>query len=140
MEGHERNKKRRTRVQRSLYEISFFMEFIAAVFVIILILCQMIGLGAEMFGDFGNLIKPESISHYLEICLDIVICVEFLKMLCRHNMDAVIEVLIFTLTRHLIVVHGTAIENIISVAAIAVLFAVRKYLFVPHVSEREEED
>lgn len=140
MEGHERNKKRRMRVQRSLYEISFFMEFIAAIFVIILILCQMIGLGTEMFGNSGNLINSESISHYLEICLDIVICVEFLKMLCRHNMDAVIEVLIFTLTRHLIVVHGTAIENIISVAAIAMLFAVRKYLFVPHVSEREEED
>jgi len=134
------NKERRIKIQRNLYDISFFMEFVAAIFVIIIVLCQIIGLGMDMFGNVGSLFESKALTGFLKVCLDIVICIEFLKMLCRHNMDAVIEVLIFTLTRHLIVSHGTMWETLISVVAISLLFAVRKFLFVPHIAEREEED
>jgi len=44
----------------------------------------------------------------------------------------VIEVLAFALARQLIVGHATSLENLITVAAIAILFAVRRFLLNRH--------
>ena len=60
---------------------------------------------------------------------------QFLKMLCRHNMDAVIEVLLFTLARHLIISQSNMFDSLLCIFAIAVLFVVRKFLFVPQVDK-----
>ena len=51
-------------------------------------------------------------------------------MLCRHNMDSVIEVLMFAMTRHLIVEETSMLEGLICVVAVSILFVVRKFLFV----------
>lgn len=129
MKYSENNHRRRKKVQGFLYETSFFLELIAAVFVIALILFQFAGLAMDMFSNAGDLLSSENLNKYLEVCLNIVIGIEFLKMLCRHNIDAVIEVLLFTLARHLIVTNCTMLESLICVVAIAVLFGVRKFLF-----------
>ena len=49
-------------------------------------------------------------------------------MLCKHTPETIIEVLAFALARQLIVGHAAALENMITVLAIAILFAVRKFL------------
>ena len=58
-----------------------------------------------------------------------VIGIEFIKMLCKHTPETVIEVLLFAIARQLIVEHMTIFQNLIGVIAIAGLFATRKYLF-----------
>lgn len=42
-----------------------------------------------------------------------------------------LEVLLYAIARHMIVGHESAVENFISVASIALIFFVRKFLFVP---------
>ena len=69
-------------------------------------------------------------SVHLKRALDIVIGIEFIKMLCRHNMDSVIEVLMFAMTRHLIVEETSMLDGLICVVAVSILFVVRKFLFV----------
>ncbi len=136
----EKHHYRRERVQSILHEIAFYLELIAALLVVILILFQIVGLGIDMFSDVGKLTDSDQFTHFLELALNIVVGIEFLKMLCRHNMDAVIEVLLFTLARHLIVNQRSMVEGLLCIVAIAILFVVRKYLFVPKIDKITETD
>ena len=131
----EKHHYRRERVQSILHEIAFYLELIVSLLVVILILFQIVGLCIGMFSDVGTLTDSDRFTHFLELALNIVVGIEFLKMLCRHNMDAVIEVLLFTMARHLIVNQHSMVEGLLCIVAIAILFMVRKYLFVPKIDK-----
>ena len=62
---------------------------------------------------------------------DIVIGIEFIKMLAKHSPGSSLEVLLYAIARHLVVGHDSAVENLLSVGAIALIFIVRKFFFVP---------
>ena len=139
MKRHQRNLNRRKKVQELLYEISFYLELVAALIVIILIIAQTAGLVMNMVSNSSMLTHSDEFTSFLGKCLNIVIGIEFLKMLCRHNMDAVIEVLLFTLARHLIVKQFEILEGLICVVAISLLFVVRRFLFVAHIDNVYDE-
>ena len=139
MKRHQKNLNRRKKVQELLYEISFYLELVAALVVIVLIIAQIIGLATNMCLNATSLAISDEFTNFLGKCLNIVIGIEFLKMLCRHNMDAVIEVLLFTLARHLIVKQFDIFEGLVFVVAISLLFVVRRFLFVPHIDNVSEE-
>lgn len=71
------------------------------------------------------------IRGFLERALDIVIGVEFIKMLAKHSPGSSLEVLLYAIARHMVIGHESAFENLLSVAAIALIFVVRKFFFVP---------
>ena len=71
------------------------------------------------------------IRTFLERALDIVIGIEFIKMLAKHSPGSSLEVLLYAIARHLVVGHDSAVENLLSVGAIALIFIVRKFFFVP---------
>ena len=57
--------------------------------------------------------------------------IEFIKMLAKHSPGSSLEVLLYAIARHLVVGHDSAVENLLSVGAIALIFIVRKFFFVP---------
>lgn len=71
------------------------------------------------------------IRTFLERSLDIVIGIEFIKMLAKHSPGSSLEVLLYAIARHLVVGHDSALENLLRVGAIALIFIVRKFFFVP---------
>lgn len=71
----------------------------------------------------------EIFNNFLASAFNLVIGIEFIKMLCKHTPATVIEVLLFAIARQLIVEHTSTLENLIGIISIAALFAVRKYLF-----------
>lgn len=71
----------------------------------------------------------DAFNNYLSIAFNFVIGIEFIKMLCKHTPETVIEVLLFAIARQLIVEHTSTIENLVGIISIGVLFATRKYLF-----------
>ena len=52
-------------------------------------------------------------------------------MLAKHSPGSSLEVLLYAIARHLVVGHDSAVENLLSVGAIALIFIVRKFFFVP---------
>ena len=68
--------------------------------------------------------------EFLENTLTLVIGIEFIKMLIKHTPRSVVEVLLFAIARHAILVGGTALENLLTILSIAVIFAVRKFIFI----------
>ena len=71
----------------------------------------------------------ESFNAFLASAFNLVIGIEFIKMLCKHTPATVIEVLLFAIARQLIVEHTSTIENLVGIISIGMLFAIRKYLF-----------
>ena len=63
-----------------------------------------------------------SYRHFLESALDLVIGIEFIKMLIKHTPGSVIEVLLFALSRHMVLEGGNSLENLLTVCAIAIIF------------------
>ncbi len=89
--------------------------------------CASDSLDAGLLFD-GN---EAEIRTFLERSLDIVIGIEFIKMLAKHSPGSSLEVLLYAIARHLVVGHDSAVENLLSVGAIALIFIVRKFFFVP---------
>ena len=76
-------------------------------------------------------------SGYLSTAATLVIGVEFVKMLCNHTLDSVIEIMLLAIARQMIVEHTSPLENLIAVVSIAVLYLVRKYLYIPRLDHKE---
>ena len=74
------------------------------------------------------LADEEAFSEFLSKALNLVVGVEFVKMLCKHTPETVIEVLLFATARQMIVEHLAVHQILIGTLAIAVLFATRKFL------------
>lgn len=117
------------RIQDRIYGLATYIEIFFAIAIDIVIGVLAIKLIMEIVqpGYFG---QAEALNTFLQSALGLVVGVEFVKMLVRHTPDNVIEVLIFAMSRHLIVYHLEVWEWLVGVIAIAVLFAVRKFLIV----------
>ena len=58
----------------------------------------------------------------------LVMGLEFVKMLALHTAAAVIDVLLFTIARQMIITHGSSLDTLLGVGAVAGIFAIRKFL------------
>ena len=72
--------------------------------------------------------------------LEYFLGVEFVKMLCTHTPGTVIEVLLFAISRQMIVGHVSGFEVLAGVAAIAGLFATHKYLYCKSLGDSDEKE
>lgn len=86
-----------------------------------------------LIGDIKSVIinhsNLEGFNDYLATAFNLIIGIEFIKMLCKHTPETVIEVLLFAIARQLIVEHTSTMQNLIGIISIGILFATRKYLF-----------
>ena len=85
------------------------------------------------------LFAPDSFSvgEFLSGALLLVMGAEFVKLLALHTADAALDVLLFTIVRQMIVSHTDAVETLLGVAAVAGIFAIKKFL---RTREDAEED
>lgn len=65
---------------------------------------------------------PEVFLIFLEDLFNIVIGIEFIKMLITPNADSVIEVLIFVVARHMIIGSKDAMDLLLSVISLLLLY------------------
>lgn len=112
--------------------ISSYMEILISVFVLVGIAIA----GIDLFKDLGSMIQIAFSSSavavpfesYLATGLQLIIGVEFVKMIAKHTMGSTIEVLVYAIARKLIVSHGSAADLLLEVIAITFLFGIKKYL------------
>ena len=120
----------RTALRNYIIQASTLLEIVLSGLVLIGLLLSIVPLLKWMPGLLfdGN---DAEIRTFLERSLDIVIGIEFIKMLAKHSPGSSLEVLLYAIARHLVVGHDSAFENLLSVGAIALIFIVRKFFFVP---------
>ena len=120
----------RTSLRNRIIQASSLLEVLLSGLVLIGLLLSVVPLIRWMPGLLFDGNEAE-IRTFLERSLDIVIGIEFIKMLAKHSPGSVLEVLLYAIARHMIVGHEDAVQNLVSVVAIALIFIIRKYFFVP---------
>lgn len=125
------------RIQTTLYHLTILLESVIGIFLILGVVFAVLGLARSL--NFLRLfLLPEQLTNYLSLVATIVLSIEFTKMLCTHSLDSVVEVLSMAIAREIIAHETTAVENLLGVVAIAILFIVRKHCYVPKLDERHE--
>lgn len=112
------------------------LELAVAAVILAVIVCG----GALLLWSTGKtlLTAPASFSlgNFFSSALLLVMGLEFVKMLALHSAAAVIDVLLFTIVRQMIISHSSgALDTLLGVAAVAAIFAVKKFLHSPETDE-----
>lgn len=121
-------KKLQDKMFETSYLIELFISILVGVAVVIFAVQTVIGMFNLSFIENGI----DSLVLVLDKAITLAIGAELIKMLCKHTPETIIEVLAFALARQLIVGHAAPWENLITVFAIAILFAIRRFLLNRH--------
>lgn len=103
------------------------LELVIAVIVLFGVLLAILMYFPEIMAILKEGAVPENFLGFLEGIFSIVVGIEFLKMLCKPNSDNVIEVLVFVIARHMIIGSNSALDNLLSIVGVAILFLIRSY-------------
>lgn len=122
----------RIKLQDKMFEISYLFELFISLIVGIAILVFGVRLVFDVIAASLNFESAEALVKVFDDAIILAIGAELIKMLCKHTPETVIEVLAFALARQLIVGHAAPLQNLITVVAIAALFATRRFLLKRH--------
>ena len=122
----------RIKLQDKMFEISYLFELFISVIVGIAILVFGVRLVFDVIAASLNFKSAEALVKVFDDAIILAIGAELIKMLCKHTPETVIEVLAFALARQLIIGHAAPIQNLVTVVAIAALFATRRFLLKRH--------
>ena len=104
------------------------LHVIERVIAIITIVALLAALGLEIYEMFSDISYFHDVNHLLHNLLTIVVGLEFVRMLIDTTPNNILEVLTVAITRHVILSHENPWANVASIACIAALFAIRRYL------------
>ena len=79
----------------------------------------------------------DSLSTFLHSFLNILVGLEFVRMLIDTTPANILEVLTVAITRHVILSHDDPWSNLACIACIAGLFAIRRFLIRHHELKKE---
>jgi hypothetical protein len=111
------------------------LELLMAVIVLLATIVAIVSLWQPFVDFLKSRYESEALLTFVGYVFNVLISIEFLKMLCRPSSDTVLEVLIFLVARHMVIGHTSVLENFVSILSIAALFAMKKYLHLPTISE-----
>lgn len=126
------------KTQHKLYNFSHILEIVVGFLAIIPIILSIISLAVSIptaiYFESGTLLI------FLQHTIEIIIGIEFIKLIFVHTLDATIEVIIMAIVRQIIIEHTSALDTLALVVAICLLFLVRKYLFVSRLDKIKPTD
>lgn len=113
-------------IVKFLLKAAWVLELVIALFILVVTVVQMVLTGNDSLyylslGEF-------SLNEFFANTMNIVIGLEFIKMLVLHTPKAVIDVLLFAIARQLVVSHSSSVDTLLGVAAVALIFLIKKFL------------
>lgn len=117
-------------LQVRLYELSYYVEILISIILLVFLLILTGHLALMLTGIFSIKSGLDTyLQNFLNQAMSIAIGVELIKMLSKLTSGTIIEVLLFAIARQIVVAHGSPVDSLLSVVALTILFATRKYLF-----------
>lgn len=120
-----------------LSDLGPILEFIMAIIVFIAIICAIVALWEPFLHYLEHKHESGAFLEFLGLIFSIVIGIEFFKLLCEPSRDTLLEVLMFVIARHMIIEETSAMENLLSILTIGILFLIDKYLLSSSSSENK---
>ena len=129
-------------VVRILAGIARILEIAISVVVLIAIILQFAAI-PTLFKVYviGN-DSMHSFHSFLENILTLAIGLEFFRMICYSDADAVLDVVMFVLAHHLLTNEGSALDGLLTVIGIAIVVLVNAFLKYFHrkMGQKEPEE
>ena len=128
------------RIQKVINRICEVLEYIIAVIVVLALVISAISylpVIKDLFIKTGN---SEEFLIFLEQIFNYVVGIEFIKLLCKPNTENTFEVLIFLVSRHMIIGNTSALDMFLSVASIAILCVIRRLLNTKFRHEKDTDE
>lgn len=96
------------------------IEFIVAILTLVAIVMVAIRAVPSLLGVIATP-GTDSLMTFIQEIFVIIIAIEFIKMLCKPNASNVIEVLVFVVSRHMIISESTPLQDLLSIIGVAIL-------------------
>ncbi len=125
-----------SKIKEIMHRLSCLLEILVGFLILAALFAALVGL-VYMINPSSLFTDPTVFSQYLGIASTIVIGVEFVKMLYTHTIDSVIDIMSLAIARQMITEHTTPLENLFAVVSIAVLYLVRKFLYIKQLDKIE---
>ena len=130
-----------SKIRRMIDRASELLELAVNIAVIVAVI--------SLWKPFMEFVQNRESAHafldFLGYVLNVLIGIEFFKMLCKPDVDTVLEVVMFVIVRHMVVLETSSVENLLTIVGMAIIFAIKKFLKEPKkeklktVSEDESE-
>ena len=110
----------------TLLRTAWVLELIIAAFILVVTVVQMVLTGKDsveylLVGEFN-------LDQFFVSTMNIIVGLEFMKMLILHTPRAVTDVLLFAIARQLVVSHASPVDTLLGVSAVALIFVIKKFL------------
>ncbi|MDY6038872.1 MAG: transporter [Eubacterium sp.] len=111
--------------------VAAFIEAMAAVFIVVIAAAMLIKICISTISE-GTLahMSIDEFGGLLGELLIITVGIEFVKLLVRHRLEDVVDVVMLAVARQMVVEHHSMKIMLIGIVSIAILFAIRRFLFV----------
>lgn len=126
----------RKKLNNFIARIARYTEICMSCIITGVIIIMIFNLVINLPETLSTTIENDAFNQFLSSALSLVVGIEFVKMLCNYTSETVIEVLMMATARQMVVEHLSPINTLIGTLAIAVLFAIRKFLSVPEEKKR----
>ncbi len=113
-------------IVKGLLKTAWVLELVIALFILVVTVVQMVLTGKDSL-DYLSL-GQFSLNDFFANTMNIIVGLEFVKMLILHTPRAVSDVLLFAIARQLVVTHSSALDTLLGVAAVALIFIIKKFL------------
>ena len=125
------------KIHNVILKMPRILEKIVAAILLVGVVYSCVQLALHVFA-FSDLDFSVYVEDILVTAFNAIIVIEFIRMLIKHSMNTIVEVLIFAIARGLVVGHEEPFAELIRIACIAILLVCRKFLF--HEFDFEEEE
>lgn len=124
------------KVKAGIRKVTFYLEFLLALFIIAAVIIGMVDLIRYMALIFNTnpIDTYDLFQKFLGHVLLLVVGVELVIMLVYHSPSSVIEVLLYAVARKLLIGNQGMADFAMGILAIAAIFTIRKFLFVEDLS------
>lgn len=126
------------KIRKVLYETSEVLEVFMAIVVVAGIIVATISLWPEFLHYWDNRMQEGAFLELLDAVFNVVIGLEFVRMLCKPNSANIIEVLIFLISRHMILQKTSAVEDLLAVISIGILFIFRRFMLATKPDKKKQ--
>lgn len=111
---------------RALLKIAWVLELIIAAFILVVTVVQVVLTGQN---SVDMLVAGQfNLDEFLMSTMNVIVGLEFMKMLVLHTPRAVTDVLLFAIARQLVVSHSTPTDTLLGVCAVTLIFIIKKFL------------
>ncbi len=111
-----------------MFKIIQIFEIIVAIFITIVIIFMLYNLISQIINVDIFKMSSSDFSAFLASALTLVVGLEFVKLLCQHTPENLIEVLMLAISRQMVVEHLDTFQMLLGVLSIVALLAAKKYL------------